>query len=276
MDFTPLSPRQREDFERDGFLIVRGALDKPMIERLIEAGDRLMASPSQENRQPSADSRYDSFRNCVRMDDAFIPLLTHPKIAPLVVQIMGPNLHLFTTHLIYKKPDPEGTPATHREPGWHRDIAGVDADLGPGNVPRLDIKCAYYLTDLPHAGCGATMFAPGSHKLVHRPEIPAGKADPVGAVEPVLHAGDCVLFENRTWHAAGANLSRLTRKTVMIGYTFRWMAPADFVVQPREFLDKLDPIGLQLNDGITDPQGRFIPGGNSEPLREWCRQHGVK
>jgi ectoine hydroxylase-related dioxygenase (phytanoyl-CoA dioxygenase family) len=275
MDFTPLTPQQRADFERDGFLIVRDVLDRPMIDRLIAAGDRLINSSRQESRQKTPDGLYDGFRNCVTMDDAFIPLMTHPKVTPLVVQIMGPNLHLFTSHLIYKHPDPAGTPITKRAPGWHRDILGVDADLGAGNVPRLDIKCAYYLTDLSSPNSGATMMAPGTHKLTAPLIISEGRVDPIDALEPSLQAGDCVLFENRTWHAAGANLSGRTRKAVMIGYTYLWMRAADFLVQPPEFIEKLDPIGQQFIDGLKDPDGHFIPGGLSTPLREWCKVHRV-
>ena len=275
MDFTPLTPDQRTSFERDGYLIVRNVLDRPTIDRLIAASDRLIASPLQESRQTIADGLYDGFRNCVALDDAYIPLLTHPKVTPLVVQLMGPNLHLFTSHLIYRQPDPVGTPTTKRLPGWHRDIQGVDVDLGHGNVPRLDIKCAYYLTDLSSPNSGATMMAPGTHKLNGPLNFPEGSADPVGAVEPLLNPGDCVLFENRTYHAAAANLSGRTRKAVMIGYTYMWMRAADFVVQPPELIEKLDPIGQQLLDGLRDPRGHFVPGGISAPLRDWWKANGL-
>lgn len=276
MDFTPLTPEQRAQFENDGYLIVRNVLDRPMIDRLIAAGDRLIGSDNQENRQRTPDGLYDSFRNCVVMDDAFLPLLTHPKVIPLVVQIMGPNLWLFTTHLIYKHPDPAGTPTTKREPGWHRDIAGVDADLGHAGAPMLDIKTAFYLTDAIEPNSGATLVAPGTHKLTTRPKTPPGRVDPEGAVEPSMRAGDCLLFENRTWHAAGANLSGRTRKVVMVGLTYRWLRPADFMVQPDSLLEKACPIGQQFLGGLKDPNGHFIPGGNNKPLTDWWKANGLK
>jgi hypothetical protein len=275
MQFTPLTADQRAQFENDGFLIVRDVLDQPTIDRLIAASDRLLASDAQENRQRTPDGLYDGFRNCISMDDAYLPLMTHPKVVPLVVQIMGPNLWLFTSHLIYKYPDPHGTPTTKREPNWHRDIAGVDADLGMNHTPLLDIKVAFYLTDCTQPNSGATLFAPGSHKLKATLPRPQGSDDPSGFVEPSLRPGDCVFFENRTWHAAGANLSGRTRKVVMIGFTFRWLRPADFMVQPDSLAAKLCPIGQQFIGAAKDPSGHFIPGGINKPLKDWWAQNNL-
>ncbi len=273
MQFTALTAEQRLSFETDGYLIVRNVLDQATIDALIAAGDRLVGSDRVENRQRTANGLYDGFRNCIAMDDAFLPLITHPKVVPLVVQIMGPNLWLFTSHLIYKHPEVPGTPDTKREPDWHRDIAGVDADLGMGKVPLLDIKVAFYLTDASKPNCGATLMSPGSHKLTKWLERAPGKVDPDNVVEPSLKAGDCIMFENRTWHAAGANLSGWTRKAVMIGYTYRWLRPADFLIQPNSLVEKLDPIGQQLVGGLQDKH--FVPGGNNKPLMDWWKANGL-
>ena len=43
MEFVQLTDAQREEFEENGYFIVRSVLDSDMIERLTEAGDRLMA-----------------------------------------------------------------------------------------------------------------------------------------------------------------------------------------------------------------------------------------
>ena len=43
---------------------------------LIEAGDRLIATDARVNRYQTSEF-YDGFRNCIVMDDAFIPLLTN-------------------------------------------------------------------------------------------------------------------------------------------------------------------------------------------------------
>ena len=225
LNFVSTSPEQIQQFDDQGFLIVRQAIDQETVARLIAAGDRLIASDRQQNRQCRDEGRYDGFRNCITMDDAFLPLLTHPQILPLVIHLLGANLHLMTSHLIYKSPELPGTPASRRSPGWHRDYYQATNDLGHYTIPRIELKCAYYLTDLSQPNSGVTMVAPGSNKLKTRIDIPAGQADPANALEPLLQPGDCLIFENRTWHAGAANLSPNIRKVVMIGYgTYLYLA----------------------------------------------------
>jgi hypothetical protein len=275
MDFTPLTPALRERFETDGFLILPDVLDRSTVNRLVAAGDRLVASDLQQYRQRTNDGLYDGFRNCIALDDAFIPLLTHPKVVPLIVQLMSPNLMLLTSHLAYKLPDPRGTPPTKREPGWHRDIAGTPDDLGHDKLPRLDIKAAYYLSDLPSPNSGATLFSPGTNNLKKPMQLPAGKVDPENVFEPLLQAGDCVLFENRTYHSAAPNLSPHTRKAVFFGYGYRWMRAIDYHTQPGRLLEQVDDIGKQLLGGYPDDDGPFRPGGDISALLDWWKRHNL-
>ena len=44
MEFVQLTETQRQAFEDNGYFIMRSVLDEEMIGRLLEAGDRLMAS----------------------------------------------------------------------------------------------------------------------------------------------------------------------------------------------------------------------------------------
>ena len=80
----------------------------------------------------------------------------------------------------------------------------------------------------------------------------------------------------RTYHAGAPNLTDRTRKAVMFGYGYMWLAPFDYKVMPKHVTDRLDPIGLQMVDALTDPAGRFIPGGIDQPLQDWCREHEVE
>lgn len=274
MEFTPLTPEQKRQFDQEGYLIVRNALSPEQVVRLIAAGDRLMASDLTEGRQTNS-ATYDSFRNSVTLDDVFLELLMHPTTVPLVVQLFGPNIQLCTSHLIYKHPNPPDTPRTFRQPGWHRDVANTPYDLGHANIPRMEMKIAYYLTDTPEPCSAVTMFAPRSNHLKEALHIPEGRSDPEGAVEPALRAGDAVFFENRTWHAGAANLTGRTTKALMMGYAYNWMRPMDYLIQPDELLAKVDDIGKQLLGGLKGPEGRFIPGGITRPLKDWCAVHGV-
>ena len=274
--FTPLVDEQRQQFHDDGYLIIRNVLDNDTIDRLIKVGDRLIATAERFNRYQVDDGLYDGFRNCITMDDAFIPLLTQPTILPLVIQLLGSNLQLSTSHLIYRYPDPPGTPPTKRNPGWHRDNGRTSLDLGHANYPRIGLKCAYYLTDLSQPNSGVTMFAPGSNQLTEPVEIPEGRADPANAIEPLLNPGDCVIFEYRTWHAGAPNFTDITRKAVMIGYAYQWLKPMDYVRQSPEFVEKLNDVERFLVGERVDDELEFKPSGGVNPLNAWCAQHNVE
>ena len=275
LEYHQLDAAQLNQFDQQGYLIVRNALDGATISRLIEVSDRLIASDIKVNRQRKPDGLYDGFRNSVTLEDAYIPLMTHPTILPIVVQLLGANLHLMTSHLIYKHPDPAGTPASHRTPGWHRDYAQAMHDLGHYTIPRIELKCAYYFTDLSEPNTGVTLVAPGSNRLKERIEIPAGQADPANTVEPLINPGDCLIFENRTWHAGAANLSSWIRKGIMIGYGYRWVMPMDFRKQEAGFVEKLTPLERYLVGEQWDDELGFQPDGGGNPLKDWCKQHSL-
>ena len=275
LEYTPVAQEDIDHFDQNGYLIVRNALDAEMIELLIEASDRLLASDLKTNRQTAAGGLYDGFRNSITLDDAFIPLIDHPTILPTVAQLLGADLHIMTSHLIYKQPDPPDAPDTHRMPGWHRDYALATNDLGNAAIPRMLVKCAYYFTDLTECNRGATMVAPGSNHLLGRPEIPEGKVDPVDAVEPSLQPGDCLIFENRTFHAGAVHRGPDTRKAIMIGYGYRWVVPMDYVTQPPEFTDKLTPLQGFLVGKPVDDVAEFQIRGGENPLEAWCKENGI-
>ena len=63
MKFVKITPEQKRQFDVEGYLIIRGALDSETVSALIEAGDRLIASDRLDNRQRSNGGLYDGFRN---------------------------------------------------------------------------------------------------------------------------------------------------------------------------------------------------------------------
>jgi len=192
LDYTPIPQEQIRQFDEKGYLIVRNVLDKKTISRLVVASDHLIDSDLETNRQSNPTGLYDGFRNTITLNDAYIPLIRHPKILPLVVHLLGSNLQLMTSHLIYKYPNLD-TPETHRAPGWHRDYLQAMMALGHHSIPRIELKCAFYFTDLSQPKSGNTMVVPGSNLLTKTLEIPKGQADPAGAIEPLLNPGDITL-----------------------------------------------------------------------------------
>ena len=270
MDFVRLEPEQRQAFDTDGFLVVRGALDPGTVGNLIEEGDRLAAAFLNK---PEVLGRpvYNllDLRPGLLKYKSMFSLVAQPSIVPLVVQLLGPNIHLHSTALIYKRPEDRDAPPFRL--GWHRDIR-VSKDLGHAHSPRVGVKVCYCLTDFHAQKSGMTLIARKTHLRTKPLAIPRGQVDPedVQVCDLELNAGDAFLFENRLFHTSAPNLSDRVSKVLMYGYAYRWM-------KPEVYLDSPDQSNLERADSIT----RQLLGGYRDvdtppwALQRWARKHGV-
>ena len=117
---TKLTEEQRQQFERDGFLVVPGR---------AAAGDGRAAAAGG---RPALRSRA-----CARRAVESEPLgpaqlppsgrrcswswWTGRATFPLVVDLMNWNIHLITSHLVVRAPSPPEADAAWKATGWHRD-----------------------------------------------------------------------------------------------------------------------------------------------------------
>jgi Phytanoyl-CoA dioxygenase (PhyH) len=271
LDFVRLQPEQRRAFEDDGFLVVRGALDAAAVARLAEAGDRraraFLDKPELHGR---AEYNHLDLRPGLLEDEALLALVAHPPTVSLVVQLLGPNIQLHSTALIYKRPEAPGGEPFRR--GWHRDIR-MARDLGHAGLPCAGLKVCYCLTDFPRPGSGMTLFARGSHLREEPLRVPPGEVDPADAevCDLVLDAGDAVIFENRIFHTAAPNRSGRVSRVLMYGYAYRWLRPEVYLEEPdARLLARADPVTRQLLGGYRDL--------DTPPwaLQLWAERHGVR
>lgn len=268
-----LTPEQRRRFDSDGFLVVEDALTPAMTDRLLGVIDRLYEEGKRRDGLTSA--RKWDMRNCITEDDAFLDLLTPPATFPLVADILGWNIKLITSHLIVREPSPPDADEFWKGENWHRDGGGSSTDMTEPH-PRLFLKVAYFLTDLSEKGRGSIRFVPGSNRLLGRPAQGEGMPDPYGAVEIQCRPGTAVLFEQRTWHAVGPNMSDLTRKAVFFGYGYRWLQPMDYVQMPDRLIEKADPIQRQMLGWITHNTGFYLPKEEEIPLKGWLEERRAR
>jgi len=270
MDFAPLTDSQRCDFERDGFLVVRKALEPPTVERLLAAGDRLAAdflAKGEVRNRP--EYNHIDLRPGILREPAVLDLVDHSPTVPYVVQLLGPNIHLHSHTLIYKRPeDLDGVPFRR---GWHRDVR-IPKDLGNVGLPRVGVKICYCLTDFPGPDTGMTKMIRGTHQWQGPLPIRGDEVDPrdFDIVDHQVEAGDAILFENRIFHTAAPNLGDRTSKVFIFGYAYRWMKQEIYLDPPNpERLLAADPTRRQLLGGCPDID---------EPpwaLEHWARKHEV-
>lgn len=271
MDFVPLTAAQYQSFAEDGFLVLRNVLDQAAVDQLVTAGDR-RARPFLDKLEVADRSEYNQLdlRPGLVADKAFRALVSHSATVPLIVQLLGPNIHLHSIALIYKRPDQLN--ATPFRRGWHRDIR-IPRDLGHAGLPRVGIKVCYCLSDFQQPNSGMTLFARKSHLSTEALTIFKGEVDPknLEVCDLLLNAGDAVLFENRIFHTAAPNRSDRVSRVLMYGYSYRWMKPEVYLETPDEqLLAKEDPITRQLLGGYRDVD--TVPWA----LQRWARRHGVE
>ena len=268
MDFIRLTPEQRKSFAEDGFLVVPEALQPEMVDRLVEAVDRLTDSFLKKPKLlDRPEYNHIDLRPGILREQALFDLIDHSSTVPLVVQLMSPNIHLHSTTLICKRPEnPDAAPFRR---GWHRDIR-IPRDLGHEGLPLVGIKICYCLTDFHQADSGMTVMARGTHRRTEPLTIAKGEIDPadVEVCDFRMNAGDALFFENRIFHTAAPNRSDRVSKVLMYGYAYRWMKPEVYLEIPnKQYLEKADPIVYQLLGGYRDV--------DTPPwaLQRWARRH---
>ena len=271
MEFVRLTQEQRQSFDEDGFLVVPDALSAETVDQLLEASDRLSDAFS---KKPELVGRPEynhlDLRPGLLREAALLALATSSPAVPLVVQLLGPNIHLHSTALIYKRPEHPDEPAFRR--GWHRDIR-IPKDLGHNGLPRVGIKICYCLTDFQDANSGMTLMARGTHLRTTPLAIPKNQIDPVDAevCDIRMNRGDALLFENRIFHTAAPNRSDRVSKVLIYGYAYRWMRPEVYLETPdKRYLDTADPIARQLLGGYRDVD--TAPWA----LQDWAKRHRVE
>lgn len=262
---------QEAAIERDGFLVIPGALSPGEVCHFTEVIDRLDADYRVEKGLDSYATV--EIRNAVARQggDGLLPLLDWPNTFPVVVGVFGWNIQLTTSHVFVRTPNPEEK-STFKAIDWHADGPGPGFPTTNGISPRLYGKIGFFLTDLSGPDRGNLRVVPGSHRSAKKPEIDPETGEPKGAIQLLTKPGDAVFFEQRCWHAVGPNYSNQPRKNVYIGYCYRWMKAIDFLSQPEELLEKATPIQRQLLQESTHPLSFYLPARNSfadVPVKAW-------
>ncbi len=285
-----MTAEQEQDFKRKGFVILNDFLSQTELGRLLIAVDevavRIQKSTGLGTNQPFA------IRNALTHHEAFLDLIDHPRMLPLVVDAIGWNIQIRTTHLDYRPPYPKGLQcgtvgsakgedhqAVYRNVLWHPDLAGeylFEAPSVDGRLPFMEIKVFYVLSDLRKSNSGNLWMVPGSYKQAPQELRDSnGKVDSTQSVELKLAPGSAVLWRTATWHCVGPNLSNKTRKVIHVGYHYRWLRPTDYIEQDASLIARSSPIRRQLLGALgteTNPLGDesdFHPSSEYWIPRDW-------
>ena len=267
-----LTPEERDRFERDGFFVVEGALDRAMAEDLVPLVERIDAEERSHTASPHADrmNHYD----VIGKDPRLLELLDWPATFHKVWGLLGWNIQLYHTHLTVNPCATEGeTPASHGlRLGWHQDSGQINVDLETSPRPRVSLKIGYFLSDTSEPGRGNFYVLPGSH-LDDRFPGEDRRGLPDGAVPVCVGPGDAVFFDRRLWHSGSANYWYRPRLVLFYGYAYRWLRPRDDM-QVAHYMEDCDPIRRQLlGASPTGGRGYTSPTDADVPLKTWIETH---
>ena len=263
-------------FDRDGFVLLPGALPPDEVTRCREALDQVYLTAEAAGRISPGGALHQL--SAVAHCPEAAGLIDHPATFPYVWSLLGWNVHVYHSHLDVHPPLRAPQPFRFE---WHQDGGRQNREIETEPRPRLSVKIAYWLSDVSQPGRGNFKVVPGSHRTNRIAGPPSRNVvwpDPEGAVEVLASPGDAVLFDRRLWHARSDNHSSHTRKAIFFGYTYRWIAMRDENDRIRlSGLDEqLTPVQRQLLGG-TDPGGDHAWGHcpQSTPLYGWLEERGL-
>jgi len=255
-----MSAEEREQFDRDGFVIIRDALTPREVAYYAAALDRVHAEHEALGKlaQDGSLHRLSAVASCPELAS----LVDHPQTFPYVWGTLGWNVHIYHSHLDVHPPIREPKPYRFE---WHQDGGRQNREIETDPRARMSVKLAFWLSDISQPGRGNFKVIRGSH-LANRIEGPPRRdiewPDPEGAFEVCANPGDAVFFDRRIWHTRSNNYSELTRKVAFFGYTYRWVVTRDETVAP-DVAATLGPVQKQLLNVLDD--GRIhdpIEGGD--------------
>lgn len=213
-----------EQYDRDGYTIVRDVLDDTLV---AQARDHI-----EWLKRKYADVKYEDLgTGSVEMDPFWLHLVSDDRLLDIVEQFIGPNIALFATHYIAKPP------RTGRAVSWHQD--GSFWPLDPMHV----ITCWLSLDEVtPENGCMRVL--PGTHntRLISKDEmktistkefvfastIDPATIDEADAVDIILQPGDVSIHNPSIIHGSNPNVSDRWRR----GLTIRYIPTTTRVTDP--------------------------------------------
>ncbi|MEM7537671.1 MAG: phytanoyl-CoA dioxygenase family protein [Chloroflexota bacterium] len=283
-----MTPEQKQQFDEDGFILLEDALSADEVETLLNVTDEFDTHYRRE-RNLAADAAF-QLRNCVAMHPLYRGMIDHPKLLPYVVDAIGYNIQIRTSHVDIRPPmSPEHAKI---ELGsrqgffpWHSDGPNFGWPRVNGQIPFMEVKIGYYLTDLSEHNSGAICVVRGSHK--ESPWIGTNgsqKVDESRIVEVNVKSGTAMLWRTALLHCVTPNLASHARKCLYYGYGHRWIRPSDYDHQDASVLADCTPIQLQLlgelgtgkanyngDDPVVHPVSRYWrPRDEDIPLKAWA------
>jgi ectoine hydroxylase-related dioxygenase (phytanoyl-CoA dioxygenase family) len=248
-----MTDEQRLFFEANGYLVIPNALSPDELAQARAAADRAEAAwRADPSRLGLRKPNLEQVQAPIEYDDFFLDLMEHPKVFPIVREILGEDVSMIDNDYFLSPPHTESHAL------WHHDV-GMSRIYHPYSV--LMVKVFWLLTDVAPNG-GATAVVPGSHRFPPGYEFPKPEnpGDMPGHVRMAFPAGTAWLFNGRTYHAALHNETDVARRLVIYNYGHFWMKVwQGYEPSERLLREASTPVRRQLL-GMGDAYGQSLGG----------------
>ena len=143
--FEPLDPAIREQYDRDGYVVIPNALAEEDRAYFEGAVDRIYAE--EEAAGELRPDRSIHVMGWLHKDPRFVDLLSWPTTFPYIWGTMGWNIYTHHNHIDVNPPKDE-PPFWN----WHQDGYRQNSDIDMDVRPMFMTKICYALTDLSEPG----------------------------------------------------------------------------------------------------------------------------
>jgi hypothetical protein len=248
------TPEQWEAFDRDGYLIFENALTPDEVREYMEVIDEVAAKHF--NYQPG--KTLAPWSGVAHLHPKLTELIDHPRHVGYAYDLYGELLKLHNSQFFLRARGKSGTK-------WHNDGArAVPHAVYAPHLP-LQLKVAYWLTDLPRPNMGNYMLVPGSHKS-QRFDAYTKPLDAPGQMPICVPAGTMVLLHGNIFHTVMDNDSDVTRYNFFYTYCPSWVCEADRFFCDDEWLKTLTREQRIIMRSYKNPYDRTKPPAEDFPL----------
>ena len=225
-----LTAEQRAAWERDGFFILQGFAERPvldaMVDRIVELA-RLLEQPDQRpdliatpenviDGQLDPDRRLAKIFRLMRTEPVFREFATDPRLLLILADLIGPDVACFLSQFIFKNPGALGQP-------WHQD--NYYFRMRP--LPQVALWLACSAATLDN---GPLWVVPGSHtEVIHDADpdtrdgaglfyVEITTADTSSEQVVLMDPGDLLVFHSHLRHRSTDNRSDDRRAAMVYHY----------------------------------------------------------
>jgi ectoine hydroxylase-related dioxygenase (phytanoyl-CoA dioxygenase family) len=201
----------KERYNRDGYVVVKKVLDPALIEEMRRHINWLL--------EKNPHVRPEQLHHTLMVNDPFwVRVVRDDRLLDVAEQFIGPNIALFASHYICKRPR-DGQAVL-----WHQD--GSYWPLEPMNVVTLWVAVDHSVVQN-----GCMKVIPGTHRMelqqlrerndvnnVLNSSIDETLVNESKAVEIILEPGDVSIHHPNVIHGSNANNSNKWRRALTIRY----------------------------------------------------------